>query len=297
MKISASRRVFVVLNYTFLALLAFICLAPLWHVLCISLSDNRFAVAGQVGLWPKGFNLEAYRYLTQKPDFFRAFGVTVRRVLLGCMINMLFCVCAAYPLSRSNEQFHFRTVYVWFFVVTMFWGGGLIPTYFVVMKTGIADTLWALVLPGALNVWHCVMMMNFFRGIPHELDEAAQLDGAGHLRIMFQVYVPLSTASMATILLFSAVGHWNAWFDGLLYMNSASKYPLQTYLISVLNAVSVNNTNKTLMTQEEIEALSKINEKTLRMSQVFVGALPIMCVYPFLQRYFVKGLVLGSVKG
>ena len=297
MKQTASRKAFVTVNYIFLTIVALICIAPLWHVLCISLSDNRFAVAGQVGLWPRGFSLNAYAYLTQKKDFFTSFGVSVRRVLLGSAVTILLCIMTAYPLSRSTEAFRFRTVYVWFFAITMFWGGGLIPTYFVVMKTGLGDSIWALILPGALSMWHCTMMMNFFRGIPHELDEAAQLDGAGHLRIMFQIYVPLSTASMATILLFSAVGHWNAWFDGLLYMNSANKYPLQTYLISVLNAVSVSNTNKVLMTQEEIEALAKINEKTLRMSQVFVGALPIMCVYPFLQRYFVKGLVVGSVKG
>lgn len=297
MKVSMSRKIFVVGNYIFLALVALICIAPLWHVLCISLSENRYAVAGQVTFWPKGFNLKAYTYLLKKGDFFTAFKVSVFRVVLGSAINMLFCIITAYPLSRRPEEFRFRTVYVWFFVITMFWGGGLIPTYFVIMKTGVADTIWALVLPGALSMWNCTMMMNFFRGIPRALDEAAQLDGAGHLRIMFQIYIPLSTASMATILLFSAVGHWNSWFDGMLYMHSAENYPLQTYLTSMLNSVAISNTNKVTMTQEEIEALSKINEKTLRMSQVFVGALPIMCVYPFLQRYFVKGLVVGSVKG
>lgn len=294
-KVSTSRKVFVVCNYTFLALLAVICLVPVWHVLCISLSDNRYAVSGNVGLWPKGFTLEAYNFLTEKSDFYRAFLVSVKRVILGTALNMIFCITTAYPLSRSNAEFRFRTIYVWFFAITMFWGGGLIPFYFVVTKTGIGNTIWALVLPGAVGIGNGIMMLNFFRGIPKALDEAARLDGAGHLTVMFRIYVPMSTACMATILLFTSVGHWNEWFGGLLYLNSPTQYPLQTYLMNILNSVGV--VNKMNLTQEEIEQLSKINEKTIRMAQVFLGALPIMCVYPFLQRYFVKGIVVGSVKG
>ncbi len=294
-KVSTSRKVFVVCNYTFLALLAVICLVPVWHVLCISLSDNRYAVSGNVGLWPKGFTLEAYNFLTEKSDFYRAFLVSVKRVILGTALNMIFCITTAYPLSRSNAEFRFRTIYVWFFAITMFWGGGLIPFYFVVTKTGIGNTIWALVLPSAVSIGNGIMMLNFFRGIPKALDEAARLDGAGHLTVMFRIYVPMSTACMATILLFTSVGHWNEWFGGLLYLNSPTQYPLQTYLMNILNSVGV--VNKMNLTQEEIEQLSKINEKTIRMAQVFLGALPIMCVYPFLQRYFVKGIVVGSVKG
>ena len=295
MKVNFSRKIFCIGNYLFLAVLAIICFLPIWHVLCISLSDNRFAVAGQIGLWPKGINFEAYSFLTQKSDFYSAFWVSIQRVVLGSAINMAFCIITAYPLSREKEDFHFRTAYVWFFAITMFWGGGLIPTYFVITRTGIVDTIWALVLPGALNMWNCTMMLNFFRGIPKALDEAARLDGAGHIRVLIQIYLPLSTASLATILLFTAVGHWNSWFDGLIYMNSPDHYPLQTYLMNILNSVSV--INKDALTQAEIEALSKVDEKTLRMAQVFLGALPIMCFYPFLQRYFVKGLIVGSVKG
>lgn len=294
-KVSASRKVFVVFNYIFLGFLALLCLIPVWHVLCISLSDNRFAVAGNVGLWPKGFTFEAYNFLTEKSDFTRAFLISIERVLLGTTLNIIFCVTTAYPLSRSNAEFRFRTIYVWFFAITMFWGGGLIPTYFVVTKSGIANTIWALVLPGAVGIGNGIMMLNFFRGIPKALDEAARLDGAGHLTVMFRIYVPMSTACMATILLFTSVGHWNEWFGALLYLNSPAQYPLQTYLMNILNSVGI--VNKMNLTQEEIEQLSKINEKTIRMAQVFLGALPIMCVYPFLQRYFVKGIVVGSVKG
>ena len=295
MKETKARKIFVVCNLFFLGLLTLICLLPLWHILCISLSDNRYAVAGQVGLWPKGFTTDAYRYLSQKNGFISSFWVSVKRVLLGSAINMTLCILTAYPLSRENDDFRFRTVYVWIFAITMFFGGGLIPTYFVVTKTGITDTLWALILPGALSVWNCTMMLNFFRGIPKALEEAAVLDGAGHLTLLLRIYLPLSKASLATVLLFTAVGHWNSWFDGYIYMNSPSNYPLQTYLMGIINSVSM--VNKDFLSQEEIEALANVNEKTLRMAQIFLGALPIMCVYPFLQRYFVKGLVLGSVKG
>ncbi len=295
MKTSRSRKVFCFGNYLFLSFMTLICLVPLWHVLCISLSDNRFAVSGQIGLWPKGFTLEAYSFLSQKSAFYGALLVSVKRVLLGGVVNMVFCIVTAYPLSRTNEEFRFRTAYVWFFAVTMFFGGGLIPTYFVVTKTGLNDSLWALVLPGALNMWNCTMMLNFFRGIPRALDEAARLDGAGHWRTLLQIYLPLSLPSLATILLFTLVGHWNSWFDGLIYMNSPDSYPLQTYLMSIINSVGM--VNKELLSEAEIVALAKVNEKTLRMAQIFLGAMPIMSVYPFLQRYFVKGLVVGSVKG
>lgn len=295
MKTSLSRKIFVVLNYTFLALLALICILPIWHVLCIALSENRFAVAGRVGLWPRGFTLDAFIYLAQKSGFLKSFWVSFQRVVLGSTLNMIMCIITAYPLSRSNDMLHFRTVYTWFFAFTMFFGGGLIPTYFVVSKTGITDSMLALILPGALSFWNCTLMLNFFRGLPRELDEAAMIDGAGHIKILTHIYLPLSKASLATVLLFSIVGHWNAWFDGYIYLNSPEKYPLQTYLMSVINSIST--VNKDFLTEAELEALANVDEKTIRMAQIFLGALPIMCVYPFLQRYFVKGLVVGSVKG
>lgn len=295
MKTSLSRKIFVVANYTFLALLALICILPVWNVLCVSLSENRFAVSGQVGLWPKGFTLDAYKYLVKKSGFLRSAWISVKRVILGTTINMLMCIITAYPLSRRNDQFHFRTAYTWFFAVTMFFGGGMIPTYFVISKTGLMDTIWALIIPGALSFWNCTMMMNFFRGIPTELEEAAFIDGAGHMTVLWKVYIPLSKACLATLVLFTMVGHWNSWFDGYIYMNNTANYPLQTYLMSVINAAAT--VSKEFLTPQEIEALAKVDEKTIRMAQIFLGALPIMCVYPFLQKYFVKGLVVGSVKG
>ena len=295
MKTSLSRKFFVVFNYIFLALLAILCIMPIWHVLCIALSENRFAVSGQVGLWPKGFTLDAFAYLSQKPGFFESFIVSVKRVVLGSTLNMVMCIITAYPLSKSNDKIHFRTVYTWYFAITMFIGGGLIPTYFVISKIGIIDSMLALILPGALSFWNCTMMLNFFRGVPGELEDAASIDGCGHIRMLIKIYLPLSKACLATVLLFTIVGHWNRWFDGLIYMNSPKNYPLQTYLMNVVNSVAT--VNKEVLTEAEREILANVDEKTIRMAQIFLGALPIMCVYPFLQKYFVKGLVVGSVKG
>jgi len=175
----------------------------------------------------------------------------------------------------------------------MFFGGGLIPTYILVKNTGLIDSIWALILPGALNVWNMVLMLNFFRSIPKELDEAATIDGAGHWIILWKIYLPVSLPSIATIGLFTIVGHWNAWFDGILYLNSPDKYPLQTYLSTLIMSM---NAQMSSISIEQIKAMENLSEKTLKTAQIFMGALPIMIVYPFLQKYFVKGIIVGSVK-
>ncbi|EGG32115.1 carbohydrate ABC transporter permease [Paenibacillus sp. HGF5] len=292
-KPTISRRLFVITNTLVLSLITLLGIIPFIHLLSISLSSNTAAMAGEVRLWPVGFNLDAYRYLGEKVEFFRSFRVSLTRVVLGTAVNMLLVFITAYPLSKSNHQFKFRTPYVWFFAITMFFGGGLIPTYMVVKNTGLIDSVWALILPGALNVWNMVLMLNFFRTIPKELEEAATIDGAGHWRILWRIYLPVSLPSIATIGLFTIVGHWNAWFDGILYLNSPEKYPLQTYLSTLIMSI---NSQMTSISIEQIKAMENLSEKTLRTAQIFMGALPIMVVYPFLQKYFVKGMTVGSVK-
>jgi len=290
-KPSISRKLFIGFNVLFLSAVMVLGIVPFIHLLAVSLSSNTAAMAAEVKLWPVGFSLEAYRYLGQKIEFIRSLGVSVQRVLLGTAINMILVVLTAYPLSKSMEQFRMRTLYVWFFAITMFFGGGLIPTYIIIKETGLLNSIWALILPGALNVWYTVMMLNFFRGIPKELEEAATIDGANHLSVLWRIYLPVSLPSISTIVLFTMVGHWNSWFDGILYMNSPEKYPLQSYLSTLVVSI-----NKQAITLDDIKRLEAISEKTLRMAQIFLGALPIMLVYPFLQKYFVKGITVGSVK-
>ncbi|MDD6873275.1 MAG: carbohydrate ABC transporter permease [Clostridiales bacterium] len=294
MKQTKSRIAFRTVNALLLAFITVLCVTPLLHLLAVSLSHNKYASAGVIGLWPKGFTLEAYNFLSKKSEFLRSLSISVERVVLGTIINMTLCVITAYPLSRDNTQFRARTFYVWYFAITMFFGGGLIPTYFVIKTMGLVDSIWALILPGGLSVWNMVMMLNFFRGIPKSLEEAARLDGATHPQILFRIFLPLSLPSLATILLFTTVGHWNSWFDGFIYMNSPTRYPLQTYLSTLITNNAAQS--KEFISQEELERLQAVSNKTLRTAQIFLGALPIMCVYPFVQRYFIKGIVLGSVK-
>jgi putative aldouronate transport system permease protein len=292
-KPSISRKLFVVFNTLLLTAVTLLGIIPFIHLLSISLSSNTAAMAGEVSLWPVGFSTDAYVYLGEKVEFFRSLWVSIKRVVLGTAVNMLLVFITAFPLSKSNSQFKFRTPYVWFFATTMFFGGGLIPTYIIVKNTGVIDSIWALILPGALNVWNMVLMLNFFRSIPRELDEAATIDGAGHLRVLWQIYLPVSLPSIATIGLFTIVGHWNAWFDGILYLNSPDKYPLQTYLSTLIMSI---NAQMTSLSIEQLKVMDNLSEKTLRTAQIFMGALPIMLVYPFLQKYFVKGMTVGSVK-
>ncbi|MFD0959207.1 carbohydrate ABC transporter permease [Paenibacillus chungangensis] len=290
-KASLGRKLFTATNVSILVAVMLLGILPFIHLLAISLSSNSAAMAAEVTLWPIGFTMEAYYYLSQKIEFFRSLGVSVQRVVIGTALNMLLTVMTAYPLSKRNELFRFRTLYVWFFAITMFFGGGLIPTYIVIKETGLIDSIWALVLPSALNVWYTVMLLNFFRNLPRDMEEAATIDGASQWAILWRIYLPVSLPSLATITLFTVVGHWNSWFDGILYMNSPENYPLQSYLSTLITSM-----NKNMISLDDLNALQNVSEKTLRTAQIFLGALPIMLVYPFLQKYFIKGITVGSVK-
>lgn len=295
MRRSLGERIFQPVNIVFLLLVTLLCVLPFVYLLSVSLSSKTAVSTGQVFLWPKDFTFEAYKFLYEKPEFLRSFLVSVVRVVLGTCINMLLVVLTAYPLSKPASKFRAKNVYTWFFVVTMFLSGGMVPTYILIKELGLLDSIWALILPGALNVWNMVLLMNFFRQVPVELEESALLDGAGHLTILFKVYLPVSLPALATILLFTIVGHWNAWFDGILYINSPSKYPLQTYLATIVQDANMSNMRN--LSEEKLQQLAVLSDKSVRIAQIFLGALPIMLVYPFLQKYFIKGLVVGSVKG
>lgn len=292
---SVSRKIFMAFNYFVLLAITFICILPFLHLISVSLSSNLSAAAGEVGLIPKGFTLQAYQYIIKKREFIVAMLISFERVFMGTALSLFLVILTAYPLSKSNRDFKQRTVYTWIFAFTMFFSGGLIPTYMVVRLTGIIDSIWALILPGAVSAWNIVLMLNFFRQVPKELEEAAIIDGAGHWKILWRIYLPVSVPAVVTILLFIIIFHWNSWFDGILYMNKLEKYPLQTYLYTVV--MSLNSRNLGMLSPDEFERVKNINEKTVKTAQIFLGALPILLVYPFLQRFFVKGLIIGSVKG
>lgn len=289
---SPSRKVFLVLNYLFLGLLGLLCLLPLVHVLAVSFSSSEYVAAGEVKLWPVAFTLKAYEFVSNRPEFVRAFLVSLERVALGLFVNLLLTLLSAFVLSRDEKKFKWRNFYAWYFVITTIFSGGLIPGYLVVKGTGLINSIWALILPGAVPVFSVILLMNFFKGLPRELEEAAYMDGAGHWRILVSIFVPLSKPALATITLLMMVGHWNSWFDGLIFMNKPVKYPLQSYLQTVIITPDIK-----LISSTDLELLRVVNDRTSKAAQIFLATLPILLVYPFLQKYFTGGLVMGSVKG
>nr|WP_286672543.1 carbohydrate ABC transporter permease [Cohnella hashimotonis] len=272
-------------------MLAVLCFLPLVHVLAVSFSESAAVAAGQVTFWPVDFTLKSYDFIISRPEFMRSFVITLERVLLGTAINMLLTIMIAYPLSKDVRTFRMRTFYVWIFVFTILFAGGLVPWYMTIKYTGLLDSVWALVIPGAVPVFNVILLLNFFRGLPKELEESCFIDGAGHLRTLWTIYVPLSLPGLATVGLFTIVGHWNAWFDGLILMNKPEHYPLSSYLQTI-----IINFDFSHVKQEDLYKLASISTRTSKAAQIIVGALPILLAYPFLQKYFVKGIVLGSVK-
>jgi putative aldouronate transport system permease protein len=291
--LSIGRLVFPVFNYTVLIAFALLCLLPMIHVLAISFSGGTAAAAGYVTLWPVDFTLKAYEFVANKPEFIRSMIVSFERVLIGVPLDMLLTIMIAYPLSKDERALSFRKVYIVFFMITILFGGGLIPWYMVIKMTGLIDNIFALILPGAVSVFNVILLFNFFRNLPKEIEEAAFIDGAGHWYTLWKIFVPLSMPAIATLILFSAVGHWNSWFDGIILMNRTEHYPLQSYLQTVV----VQQGLEKMVTIQDTALFVEVSNRTNKAAQIFIGALPILLVYPFLQRYFMSGIVLGSVKG
>lgn len=284
-------KVFYFFNFVFLSIISVSCILPLVHIFAVSLSAQAPANANLVGLWPIGFNIEAYKHTLTNPNFMRSIIVSIERVVLGTAIGMIVTLLTAYPLSKIHLKLRGRTIYTWFFVFTMLFSGGLVPSYIVIQKLGLMNSLWALILPGAVSAWNIILMMNFFRTVPREIEEAATIDGANHFKLLIMIFLPLSLPAIATLSLFTMVAHWNSWFDGMIYIQQSSKWPLSTLLQTI---VVTQDFSKINMRPEDVKLISN---STVKASQIFIGALPILLVYPFLQRFFIKGMVLGAVKG
>ncbi|MDO7907908.1 carbohydrate ABC transporter permease [Paenibacillus sp. JX-17] len=287
---TAGYRIFSAANYTFIALLSILCVVPLIHILAVSFSGKAAASANLVSLWPIDFTVDAYAKTFSNSNFLGAFWISIQRTVLGTLLSMVLVVLTAYPLSKESSHFKGRSLYAWFFIFTMLFSGGLIPSYILVQKLGLMNTLWALILPGVLAVYNLILMMNFFRNVPKELEEAAFIDGAGHMTTLWRIFLPVSMPAIATLSLFTMVGHWNSWFDGLIYMKTADHYPLATLMQTIIVQQDFSNMNV------DATQLQNMSQRTVNAAQIFISALPILLVYPFLQRFFVKGIVLGAVK-
>lgn len=292
-KKSLGTKVFSVINYTVLIVIALSCLLPMLNQLAISFSSSSAVSTGEVGLLPIDFTLDSYKYMADKPEFWKSLFISVKRLIIAVPLSMIVCSLAAFPLSRLDHEFPARKYYIWIFVVPMLIGGGLIPSYMIVRDTGLIDTIWALVLPYTVNVFNTILLMNFYRSLPKELEEAAYVDGASHWQVLSRIILPVSKPVLATVTLYVIVNHWNSWFDGLIYMNSPENYPLQTYLqtqVVSANLMSMDNIRN-------IRQLGQISDRTGKASQIFLAAIPVLMIYPFLQKYFTAGIVVGSVKG
>ena len=291
---SKGEKIFNIFNYIFISLVCALCALPIIHIFAISLSSNHYVAAGHVYLWPRGFTIQAYTFAFHSGRFMQSFWVSIQRVLLGVSINMFLMITVAYPLAKSVHRFSARNYYMAFFAITMIFGGGLIPFYILLVNMGMLDTIWSLVLPGGLPVFSMIILMNFIRSLPEEMEEAATIDGAGYFTILFQILLPVLKPALATVALFAFVYHWNEWLNGMLFMNNPQNYPLQTYLQTML--VNFRELVRQ-MGPEYMQLIARMNERSGRAAQLFLGMLPILTIYPFLQKYFTKGLILGSVKG
>lgn len=293
---SPARIWFLIANAVFLLAVSVLCVLPFVNLLAMSLSNSSAVAAGEVGLVPVGFNVKSYEFIMRSSAFVNSFLVAVARVVVGVSVNTLLTILTAYPLSRERNAFRGRTVWAWYFVLTMLLNAGLIPWYLTIKYSGLIDTLWALVLPTALPVFNMVVLMNFIRALPRELEEAAFMDGANHWTTLWRVIVPLSAPALATVTLFAVVGHWNAWFDGLILMNSSDHYPLQSYLQTII--INPEAFFASLQNSSDYGTILRfVNSRTAKTAELFIATVPVLIAYPFIQKYFTTGLVLGSVKG
>lgn len=280
--------------YLTVILMALICLVPLWNIVAISLSSSEAVTANIVGLVPVKFTTAAYKKIIEDAQFWRSFGISVLRVILGLALNMVLVVTMAYPLSKSSREFKGRNIYMNLMIFAMLFSGGMIPLYLVVKQLKLLNTIWSLVLPGAVPIFNVILVMNFFVGIPKALEEAAVLDGATPIQILTRVYIPCSKPSLATVALFSIVGHWNDFYSGLIYMTKVEKYPLMTYISSL--SVNLQDIIKAGASSDSLKNAMEVSNLNLNAAKIVVAVIPLLLIYPILQKYLISGLVVGAVK-
>lgn len=286
-RMSVSRKIFVVCNTVFLVAISLLCVLPLLNLFAISLSGKAAANSGMVTFWPVDFTGMAYVKTFNNGNFIRSILISFARTALGTLFSMFVITTAGYALSKD---FKGRTPLMWFFVFTMLFGGGLIPSYLVNTSLGLKNNFLVYIIPGAFSCYNLILIMNFFKSIPKALEEAALIDGASFFTVLWKIFLPLSKPGLATVALFIMVGNWNEWFTGILYMSDTKNYPLASFLQVIV--VQGNQQDLAL----DPTSAAAMSERTIKAAQVFIGALPILMVYPFLQKYFVKGIVMGAVK-
>lgn len=290
-KTSPAEKTFTVFNYLFFSVLCLVMLYPFWHVIMLSFSSLEASLKGGVFLYPKGFNLDTYQSVFKNPLIYSGFATTIMVTLAGTVLGTLLTAMTAYPLSKSRLRG--SKVMMILVLFTMIFAAGMIPSFLVIQTLGLMDNRLALILPGLVSAYNCIIMKSFFLSIPESLEESARIDGANDVRIFFSIIIPLSKATIATIALFMAVGYWNDYFSTVLYIRSADKWALQQVLRNMLT-----NTQQA-MQQAGVNVMmqTNTNAETIKAGTIVISTVPILIVYPFVQKYFVKGVMIGGVKG
>ena len=292
MKNSFQRNIFVVCNTFFLALLSLLCVYPVLYVLFASFSDSGRLMAHTGLLWkPLGFNVGAYKAVLENPVIGSGYLNTLFIVVVGTVYNLIMTSLGAYFLSRRTKVM-LKNVVMVMIIITMFFSGGLIPFYLTVKMLGMYNSVWALIIPGGISTYNLIIMRTSFMSIPDSLEEAALIDGAGHMGVLLRIVIPLSKSIIAVMILYYGVGHWNSWFNAMVFLTDRSKFPLQLVLREILIQ---NDTNAMMQGVSVTDGISVA--ESVKYAVIIVATVPILCIYPFLQKYFVKGVMVGALKG
>lgn len=291
-------RIFDIVNHVLLILVVIACLYPLYFTVIASFSDPYSVVRGQVIFWPQGFTLDSYRAVFQYKQLWVGYRNTILYTIVGTLYNLFLLLPCAYAMAKRGLKG--KGVLMGLFVFTMYFSGGMIPSYLIMKQLGLINTPWVLILPGAFSVYNMIVTRTYFSSsFPEALAEAAKIDGAGEFRIFLTICLPLSGAIIAVMALFNALGHWNSYFNALIYINDSELYPLQLVLRQILVLNQSMNVDSSTMTTEEIayQLQKAYMAETMKYSVLFIANLPMLAAYPFVQKYFVKGVMIGSVKG
>lgn len=276
----------------FMLVLCFLTLYPVWYTVILSLNESSDTLLGGIYWWPRKFSLASYRTVFQDKAIIQAFNVTIWRTLIGTVSSVFFTSMVAYAFSKRHIMGH--RWYLLMGTITMFFGGGLIPYFILLKNIGLYNTFWVYIVPALFNFWNLIIFMSFFREMPTALEESAKMDGANDFRIFLQIILPLSGPVIATIALFNGVGHWNDYFSGVIFVNNPDLQPIQTFLYRIIASASAS---KTVVSMPVGISGAQVNSQSVKLATMVVTTAPIVCVYPFLQKYFVKGVMIGSVKG
>ncbi len=290
-KYNKSYRIFQVFNYIFLLIIGFFTLYPFIYTLSLSFSSTKAILSQQVSFFPVDFTVNAYQLVLENQMFWVGYRNTILYTVLGTLIALFMTVICAYPLSKKGLRG--KKFFTAFIVFTMFFNGGLIPTFLVIRMLGMMDTIWSIVVPGAIGVYYMIIIRTYFQSLPPSLEEAAMIDGLNYIQILYKIILPLSKPMLATIGLFYAVYFWNNWFYPMIFLNDSSLYPVTLYLRNIVMGMELAARSGEMRNQTAMRTTGV----SVRSASIMLVAIPIMCIYPFVQKYFIKGLMIGSLKG